>query len=100
MALVRDGRLRAVLDFGATGFGDPATDLNPAWSIFSQDSRDGFRDLVGADDDTWHRDAHRPRQHKAEFIRPADVLPALASVHVFYFGEFRRIPGRDSSQRL
>ena len=53
--LVRDGRLRAVLDFGATGLGDPATDLNPAWSIFSQDSRDIFRDLVGADDDTWRR---------------------------------------------
>ncbi len=53
--LVREGRLRAVLDFGATGLGDPATDLNPAWSIFSEDSRHVFRDLVGADDDTWRR---------------------------------------------
>src|SRR6185437_6877772 len=40
--LVREGRLRAVLDFGATGLGDPATDLNPAWSIFSEDSRHVF----------------------------------------------------------
>jgi aminoglycoside phosphotransferase (APT) family kinase protein len=53
--LVKDGRLVAVIDFGATGVGDPATDLNPAWSIFGQASRTVFRDLVGADDDTWRR---------------------------------------------
>ncbi len=53
--LVRDGRLRAVIDFGATGLGDPATDLNPAWSVFGQVGRTLFRDLVGADDDTWRR---------------------------------------------
>jgi aminoglycoside phosphotransferase (APT) family kinase protein len=53
--LVKDGRLRAVIDFGATGRGDPATDLNPAWSAFGSAGRRVFRDLVGADDDTWHR---------------------------------------------
>jgi aminoglycoside phosphotransferase (APT) family kinase protein len=53
--LVRDRRLRAVIDFGATGLGDPATDLNPAWSVFGQAGRSAFRDLVGADDDTWRR---------------------------------------------
>ncbi len=53
--LVRDGRLQAVLDFGATGLGDPAIELNAAWSIFSQDLVNVFRDLVGADDDTWRR---------------------------------------------
>jgi len=53
--LVKDGRLRAVIDFGATGLGDPATDLNPAWSVFGQVGRTLFRDLVGADDDTWRR---------------------------------------------
>lgn len=53
--LVKDRRLRAVLDFGATGLGDPATDLNPAWSIFGQAGRTVFRDLVGADEDTWRR---------------------------------------------
>jgi aminoglycoside phosphotransferase (APT) family kinase protein len=50
--LVKDGRLRAVIDFGATGLGDPATDLNPAWSVFGQAGRAVYRDLVGADDDT------------------------------------------------
>jgi aminoglycoside phosphotransferase (APT) family kinase protein len=53
--LVKDGRLCAVIDFGATGLGDPATDLNPAWSVFSHAGRRAFRDLAGADDDTWRR---------------------------------------------
>jgi len=53
--LVKDGRLSAVIDFGATGLGDPATDLNPAWSVFGQAGRAVFRDLVGADGDTWRR---------------------------------------------
>jgi aminoglycoside phosphotransferase (APT) family kinase protein len=53
--LVKDGRLRAVIDFGGGGLGDPATDLNPAWSVFGQAGRAVYRDLVGADDDTWRR---------------------------------------------
>jgi aminoglycoside phosphotransferase (APT) family kinase protein len=53
--LVKDGRLSAVIDFGATGLGDPASDLNPAWSIFGEAGRRVFRDLVSADDDTWRR---------------------------------------------
>jgi len=53
--LVNGGRLTGVIDFGATGLGDPATDLNPAWSVFGQAGRTVFRELVGADDDTWRR---------------------------------------------
>jgi aminoglycoside phosphotransferase (APT) family kinase protein len=53
--LVKDGRLHAVIDFGAIGLGDPATDLNPAWSAFGQAGRTVFRRLVGADEDTWRR---------------------------------------------
>jgi aminoglycoside phosphotransferase (APT) family kinase protein len=53
--LVKDGRLSAVIDFGGAGLGDPATDLNPAWSVFGHAGRRVFRDLVGADDDTWRR---------------------------------------------
>jgi aminoglycoside phosphotransferase (APT) family kinase protein len=53
--LVQDGRLRAVIDFGGTGLGDPATDLNPAWSVFSETGRRVFRTLVGTDDETWRR---------------------------------------------
>jgi aminoglycoside phosphotransferase (APT) family kinase protein len=53
--LVKAGRLRAVIDFGATGRGDPATDLNPAWSAFGPAGRSVFRNLIGADDATWRR---------------------------------------------
>jgi aminoglycoside phosphotransferase (APT) family kinase protein len=53
--LVKNGRLRAVIDFGTTGLGDPATDLNPAWSTFGQAGRSVFRTLVGADEDAWRR---------------------------------------------
>ncbi len=53
--LVKGGRLRAVIDFGAAGLGDPANDLNPAWSAFGQAGRSVFRELVGTDDDTWRR---------------------------------------------
>jgi aminoglycoside phosphotransferase (APT) family kinase protein len=53
--LVRCGQLRAVIDFGAVGIGDPATDLIPAWSVFGPAGRTVFRDLIGADDDSWRR---------------------------------------------
>lgn len=53
--LVKDGRLCAVIDFGAVGVGDLATDLNPAWSVFGQAGRRVYRDLLGADDDSWRR---------------------------------------------
>ena len=53
--LVKDGRLSAVIDFGAAGLGDPANDLNPAWSAFGQVGRKVFRDRVGADDGAWRR---------------------------------------------
>jgi aminoglycoside phosphotransferase (APT) family kinase protein len=53
--LVSDGRLRAVIDFGSVGLGDPATDLNPAWSVLGETGRAVFRDALGADDDSWRR---------------------------------------------
>ena len=53
--IVSDGRLRAVIDFGGCGLGDPATDLNPAWSVFGPAGRAVFRAALEADDDTWRR---------------------------------------------
>jgi aminoglycoside phosphotransferase (APT) family kinase protein len=53
--LADGGRLTGVLDFGATGAGDPACDLIVAWSLFSGDSRAIFRDALGVDDATWSR---------------------------------------------
>ncbi|MEU8203384.1 aminoglycoside phosphotransferase family protein [Streptosporangium sp. NPDC049046] len=53
--LVRDGKLRAVIDFGTSGVGDPACDLVIAWTMFSGKSREVFRDIVAQDAAMWAR---------------------------------------------
>jgi aminoglycoside phosphotransferase (APT) family kinase protein len=53
--LVVDGRLRAVIDFGCAGVGDPACDLSMAWNVFAGESRDEFRRGLAFDDATWAR---------------------------------------------
>ncbi len=53
--LVDGRRLHAVIDFGGAGLGDPATDLNPAWSVFGDAGRTIFRDILDVDDGTWRR---------------------------------------------
>jgi aminoglycoside phosphotransferase (APT) family kinase protein len=53
--LVRSGRLSAILDWGGAGYGDPAQDLAPAWSVFHPASRQLFRRIVQADDADWVR---------------------------------------------
>lgn len=53
--LARNGRLRAVIDFGGLGVGDPACDLMAAWTLLSTDSRETFRRATGADDAAWAR---------------------------------------------
>ncbi|MCB8983506.1 MAG: aminoglycoside phosphotransferase family protein [Ardenticatenaceae bacterium] len=50
-----DGRLQAVIDFGATAVGDPACDLMIAWGLFSGESRAAFREALGVDAATWAR---------------------------------------------
>jgi aminoglycoside phosphotransferase (APT) family kinase protein len=53
--LVRDGRLAAVLDFGALSVGDPTVDLIVAWDVLDAPARETFRGAVGVDDETWLR---------------------------------------------
>ena len=57
--LVDDGRLAAVIDFGALGVGDPAPDLQPYWSTLTPDAAATFRRVLdercGYDDATWRR---------------------------------------------
>ncbi|MDN0199041.1 aminoglycoside phosphotransferase family protein [Streptomyces sp. S.PNR 29] len=53
--LVREGRLCAVIDFGAAGVGDPAADLIVAWNLLPAAVRGAFREAVGADDAEWAR---------------------------------------------
>lgn len=53
--LVKDGKLHAVIDFGGSGFGDPACDLTIAWTFFKGVSREKFCSLIKADQGTWQR---------------------------------------------
>jgi aminoglycoside phosphotransferase (APT) family kinase protein len=53
--VLRDGRLRGVIDFGCVGVGDPACDLVVAWGVLPRAARAAFRAELGADDDTWAR---------------------------------------------
>ncbi len=53
--LVRDGELRAVIDFGCSAVGDPACDLVMAWTFFTGDGREAFRGGLDLDDGTWAR---------------------------------------------
>jgi aminoglycoside phosphotransferase (APT) family kinase protein len=53
--LVRGGRLHAVLDFGGSGAGDPATDVIAAWSVFGVAGRTAYRVALDVDDAVWLR---------------------------------------------
>jgi aminoglycoside phosphotransferase (APT) family kinase protein len=53
--LVRDGRLSGVIDWGCIGAGDPACDLQVAWTLFDRDGRKAFKDAMAVDDGTWTR---------------------------------------------
>jgi len=53
--LVTEGRLCAVIDFGCSGVGDPACDVTIAWTLFTGESREAFRDRLPVDDGTWAR---------------------------------------------
>lgn len=53
--LVRDGRLRGVIDWGGLGVGDPALDLTAAWLSLRPEVRSLFRAAAGLDGDAWRR---------------------------------------------
>jgi aminoglycoside phosphotransferase (APT) family kinase protein len=53
--LLTEGRLSAVIDFGCTAVGDPASDLTIAWTLFSGESREAFRSALPLDGSTWCR---------------------------------------------
>jgi aminoglycoside phosphotransferase (APT) family kinase protein len=53
--LVRDGRISAVIDWGAMGVGDPACDVMVAWKLHSGAARDAVRAALPVDDATWER---------------------------------------------
>lgn len=90
--LVKEGGLRAIIDFGSSGVGDPACDLVIAWTFFAGESRDAFRAAVPADSATWARArgwalwkalitfARSGRSHPAE-KSPHDVIAEVLAEH-------------------
>lgn len=52
--LVRQGRLCAVIDFGALTVGHPDAEHAPVWDLPAA-ARDSYRDALDLDDDTWAR---------------------------------------------
>jgi len=67
--LADGGRIRAVIDFGSAGAGDPATDVIPAWAVFGPAGRAAFRDALDVDDGTWRR-ARGIALHQAAALIP------------------------------
>jgi aminoglycoside phosphotransferase (APT) family kinase protein len=53
--LLRGGRLKGVIDWGAAAAGDPAVDLMAGWTIFDAVARPAFRAATEADDASWLR---------------------------------------------
>ena len=54
--LVRDGRLRGIVDWGSACAGDPAVDVQVVWSpLFTEGSRRAFLDALAVDDHTLAR---------------------------------------------
>ncbi len=53
--LVHEGRLRAVIDFGLMGVGDPACDLMIAWTFLPAETRPILRGALPLDAATWAR---------------------------------------------
>lgn len=55
--LTRSNAIVGIIDFGALGLGDPATDLMSAWIFFDHDARQHFKSLINVDAATWARGA-------------------------------------------
>jgi aminoglycoside phosphotransferase (APT) family kinase protein len=73
--LVENGRLAGVIDWSATGVGDPACDAMFAWSLRPEE-RELFRTLLGVDDATWARARGWVVEQSALYIPYyADSLP-------------------------
>lgn len=53
--LMKRGRVTAVLDFGGLGYGDPACDLDIAFTLMTVRTRAVFRAALGLDDAAWIR---------------------------------------------
>ncbi len=53
--IVRTWRLAGMVDIAGPVFGDPASDLAPAWTLFDEPARTTFRAATGQDAAAWER---------------------------------------------
>ncbi|MES0882208.1 aminoglycoside phosphotransferase family protein [Roseibium sp. SCP14] len=53
--IVENDAVKALIDFGICGIGDPACDCTMAWTFFDVESRNVFRSACAVDEDTWQR---------------------------------------------
>lgn len=53
--LLADAHLIAVIDWGCLGAGDPAQDLDPAWSVLDAAGAAAFREALDVDEPSWLR---------------------------------------------
>ena len=77
--LVRDGRLAAVIDWGAAGRGDPAVELNAMWGYVPEGVADLYREAVGLDEAAYRRArgyALAPAVSASSYYR--DTAPEIA----------------------
>jgi aminoglycoside phosphotransferase (APT) family kinase protein len=79
-ALVIDGRISAIIDFGGVGVGDPAVDVIAAWSMLDANGRTVLRTALDIDDATWAR-ARGLALHQALMIIPyyVETNPAFVA---------------------
>jgi aminoglycoside phosphotransferase (APT) family kinase protein len=92
--LVDGGRLRAVIDFGAAGAGDPAADLIAAWSVFGPAGREAFRAALDPGDGAWER-ARGVALHQAVMLIPyyRTTNPGMAALGRRTVGQVLADPG-------
>jgi aminoglycoside phosphotransferase (APT) family kinase protein len=86
--VTRNGRLAAVIDFAATGLGDPSLDLIVAWMLLPAAVRPAFRTATGVDDATWLRGRARALSMALghlDYYR--DTNPVMTSNARFTIGE-------------
>ncbi|WP_022917413.1 aminoglycoside phosphotransferase family protein [Ruania albidiflava] len=89
--LANGDRLTAVIDFGDTTAGDPATDLATAWLTFTSAGRAEFIDryttATGAGDATWARARAWATNYAAVLLGSSDNHAGLAAIGAHARGE-------------
>jgi aminoglycoside phosphotransferase (APT) family kinase protein len=86
--VTRNGRLAAVIDFGAAGLGDPSQDLIVAWMLLPASVRPDFKRAIGTDDATWLRGrASALSMAVGHLVYYSDTNPVMADNARYTIGE-------------